>query len=331
MSFQFKPFKEDWLTHTDILNSYAKEIEYSMNLDSEFFSSLRFDSISLKQYRINAAKSAASNLGNNPVLCFSGGADSQAMIQAWEEAGLSFDVAILRFNDNLNQQDISTAVQFCETKKIEPVYIDLDVVKFLTRESIDFADQYKCTSPHFVTHYKMFDKLRELGYSGICCGGTAFAKGMNDWGPTPSAAQANYIEYVRQNQYPVIGNFLGHDPALCWSIALLTPEVDVAWNSPSFRSMEEINTVRYLAKVEGYRKHGFFIIQQENKFTGFELVKDYFAEKHNDGWSFEKLFRIPLQKKYGTASGILKLTTEQEEQLSIIYSKNFPSSNTASS
>ena len=297
-----------------------------MNLGDEFFRSLSFDSSTLRQYRIDAAIAASKTLGENPVLCFSGGIDSQAMLQCWKEAGLSFDVAILRFESDLNKQDMQTAREFCEANDINPVYIDLDVVRFLTRESADFSEQYKCTSPHFVTHYKMFDMLRELGYTGICCGGTAFAKGNDEWGPSPSAAQANYIEYSRQNQYPIIGNFLGYDPKLCWTIALLTPSADVVWNTPYPIPVNEINQTRYLSKIVGYRNHGFSIIPQKTKYTGFELVKDYFAEKYNDGWAFEKLFRLPYQKKYGAAAGTLKLTPDQESNLSLIYNKNFPSS-----
>lgn len=207
MSFQFEPFKNDWLYYGDLFDSYSQTLEYRTALDTEFFESLRFDQETLRQYRIDAALSSSKQLGANPVLCLSGGIDSQAMVQAWKEAGLKFDVAIGVFSDNLNIQDVDHARLFCKKHNITPIEVNIDVVSFLTRESVLFGEKYRCTSPHFNTHYKLFDMLREIGYTGICCGGTAFAKGKDNWGPVPSPAQMNYVEYVRLNDYPVVGNF----------------------------------------------------------------------------------------------------------------------------
>ena len=326
MSFQFEPFKDQWLTFTDILDPFAECVTYSIDLDLDFFASVILDSDTTLQYRINAAKASAIQLGSNPVLCLSGGVDSQAMIQCWKEAGLKFDVAIMEFENGLNQHDVSVALEYCIKHKINPIILKLNVIQFLTRECIDIGTQYKCTSPHFITHYKMFDMLRNLGYTGICCGGTAFARNHNEWGPVPSAAQSNYIEYSNQNQFPVVGNFLGYDPNLCWSIALLTPEHEVDWVTRQPRIVSETNAVRYAAKIIGYRSHGFDIIPQENKFTGFELIKNYFAEKFNDGWAFEKMFRMPLQKKFGTAFGVLNLTEQQTAIIDKLYYEGFGSS-----
>ena len=326
MSFQFEPFKDQWLTFTDILDPFAEHIEYTINLDEDFFSSLLFDTAALFNYRVQAAQSAAQQLGDNPVLCFSGGVDSQAMIQCWREAKLKFDIAILEFDNGLNTQDTEIAMIYCKEHNITPKIIKLNIVQFLTRDSIVFAEKYKCTSPHFLTHYKLFDILREMGYTGICCGGTALAKNHKEWGPVPSAAQANYIEYSKQHQFPVIGNFLGYDPALCWTIALLTPEHNIDWTSRRSRPVEDANLARYTAKVIGYKNHGLNIIPQENKYTGFELVKEYFAEKFNDGWAFEKMFRVPLQKKYGTAQGVLIMSESQTSTLSNIYGKHIRTS-----
>jgi len=326
VSFQFEPFKDQWLTFTDILDPFAECVTYSVDLDLDFFTSLTLDRDTTLQYRINAAKASATQLGTNPVLCLSGGVDSQAMIQCWKEAGLKFDVAIMEFENGLNQHDVSVALEYCTEHKINPTILKLNVIQFLTRECIDVGTQYKCTSPHFITHYKMFDMLRNLGYTGICCGGTAFARNHNEWGPVPSAAQSNYIEYSNQNQFPVIGNFLGYDPRLCWSIALLTPEHAVDWVTKQPRIVSETNAVRYAAKIVGYRKHGFDIIPQANKFTGFELIKDYFAEKFNDGWAFEKMFRMPLEKKFGTAFGVLNLSEQQTAIIDKLYYEGFGSS-----
>lgn len=321
MSFQFEPFKNNWLQYSDMFNT-AFPIPFTVNLSTDFFKQLKFDHDSLRSYRIEAARGAAKQLGERPVLCLSGGVDSQAMIQCWQEAGLSFDIAILTFANGLNRQDSDFAKELCYSRRLSFIEIVLDVVQFLVRESAEKADLYRCISPHMLTHYKMFDMLRDKGYTGICCGGGAFAFGKDQWGPAPSPAQMNYNEYARVHSFPAMGNFLGYDPDLCWSIALLTPPHIAAWHG------EEVlfaNSVRYTTKVQGYINHGFDIKPQDQKYTGFELVKEYFAVKYKDGWTFEKKFRFPLEKKFGVTTTKLILTSFQLDTLGEIYSQRFTS------
>lgn len=292
-----------------------------------FFEELKFDRSSLLEYRIAAAKDSAEKLGDNPVLCLSGGVDSQAMVQSWQEADLKFDVAILVFNDELNSHDVQHARMFCKLHNITPVEININVIQYLIREHFDQAEKYRCTSPHFSTHFKMFDILRDMGYTGICCGGQPLAKAKTEWGPALSAAQLNYLEYSKINQYPIMGNFLGYYPKLCWSIAILTPNDDFVWSATANDSLEDITKKRYTAKVKGYQNHGFDIIPQASKFTGFEKVKEYFAKQSNDGWAFEKKFRHPLEKKFGSApAGALKLPNNQLELLDRLHREHCTSS-----
>ena len=105
---------------------------------------------------------------------------------------------------------------------------------------------------------------------------------------------------------------------------MLTPPHTKVWHggASSADRIKEDNEARYQAKVLGYQKHGFDIIPQDQKYTGFELVKDYFAEKYNDGWAFEKKFRMPLEKRLGSAVGVLVLTNEQIDILDKLYSEN---------
>ena len=323
VSYLSEPFKDNWLTFTDITDKQSLGVDYTTHLSNSFFEELKFDTDSLKEYRIDTARAAAKSLGDNPVLCLSGGIDSQAMIQCWQEAEIKFDTAILIFNDDLNSHDVSHARMFCQKNNITPIEININIIQYLTRESFAQAEKYQCSSPHFSTHYKMFDILRDMGYTGICCGGQAFAKDRTVWGPCLSAAQMNYVEYMRLNQYPVMGNFLGFDPKLCWSIAILTPKNDFEWNSSITNSLETAIQQRYSSKVAGYINHGFDILPQSSKFTGFEKVKTYFSNQTGEGWTFEKRFRYPLEQKFCSAFGrTLHIPETQLEILSRLHSEH---------
>lgn len=321
MSFPFDPYYNNHLTYDSITNSLADRVNYTCHLDTKFFEDLKTDEVSLKQYRVNAALRAKQVLGDKIALAFSGGIDSQAMIQCFIEANISFDLFILVFADEMNSQDVEHARLFASKHNLILNEIEIDIISFLTRDSYQIGSEYKCSSPQFASHYIMYDKIREMGYTGICCGGTAFAKNSNGWGPTLSAAQSNFVEYSRIHSFPVLGNFLGYDPYLCWTIALQTP----AFTSPWKISLEPNHNyfgqqhLRYLAKVEGYQGAGFDIIPQKTKFNGFEKVKDYFAKLYKDGWAFEKKFRHPLEKKYGKAIGFLNLTEDQNAVLEKLH------------
>ena len=327
MSLQFKPFYNDWLDCTNIFNTEGP-IDLHVNLSNDFFKTLRFDKDSLTQYRIDAAVRCAETLGDNPALCLSGGIDSQAMVQAWTEAGLKFKVFTLVFNDNLNIQDVSHARRYCNVNNIELIEIPFNIIQFLTRENYDIGIKYKSPSPHFNTHYKMFDMLRSEGYSGVCAGGIIPFKNGDVWGTGLEYNTMNFIQYADISGYPAQGSFLSFSPELAWAIALQTPN-SVTYKpdfntDKSLKFIEDGNLLRYLDKITGFSKTGFNVIPQEQKYTGFELVRDYFEELTGDGWTFERRFRFPFNTtvpvKYGISK--LKFIDGQQEIIESIYNNN---------
>ena len=295
---QYKAFKNNWISVTEDYNSEGNRIA-KVNLAPAFFNKLSWDQDSLKSYRINAAKASKRQLGRQPVLCLSGGVDSQAMIQCWQEASLDFDIAIMVFNNNLNQHDVNHARLYCNTyaRDHRVIEVPINVLSFLNRESYETGIKYQCTSPQFATHFQFFDALRSLGYTGICAGGDApFRVGWHDWYYRIHLdTNGAFINYAMQNNFPVTGNFLGYDPELAWSLAFLTQEFEEATEPSGINQIYDLEKRRYVQKVNSYQAHGLNIIPQAQKYTGFELVKDYYGEKHKDGWTFEKKFRMPLQ------------------------------------
>ena len=328
MSSEFKLFYDDWLDYRKLFTTEG-DIDLPVNLSTEFFQNLKFDTDSLKQYRIDAATRCAETLGNNPALCFSGGVDSQAMLQAWREAKLKFKVFTLVFNDNLNIQDVAHARHYCSVNNIELIEIPFDVIKFLTRDNFNVGIKYKSRSPHFNVHYEMFDMLRDKGYTGVCAGGTIPFKNGDMWGTSFEYNPLNFIQYAQISGFAAQGSFLSFSPELCWTITLQTPD---SWpfrpeyfNDRSMEFINNINASRYIDKLEGFRKTGFDVIPQEKKYTGFELVRDYFEKLTGDGWTFEKRFRMPFAKVITVKYGITRLQFVNSNQSVVdsIYDNNF--------
>jgi hypothetical protein len=315
---QYNFFYDDWLDFEELFPDSSKftyrnlpsKVTLKINLGLEFFQNLKFDEASLKQYRIDAAMRCAETLGKKPALCFSGGVDSQALVQCFNEANIDIDIFTLEFKNNLNSHDIHDAKNYAEKNNIKINYVPLDVLNFLSRENLTYGEKYRSLSPHFNTHYKLCDILIKEGYTGFVFGGNAplLTENLTEWDANYSGNLLNYINYTRVSNVMCQGNFLGFDPYLAWSTALLTSSQEFHQSGMLLTDKERTlhEYIRYENRINGYKKAGFNIIPQSQKYTGFELVKKYLEEKTGDGWTFEKLYRFPLENNLGP-SNIVKL------------------------
>ena len=332
------PFYNDWLDVSGMAAGNGKD--HAVNLKPEFFEKLDpFNDKKLKQWRIEAATRCAESLGPFPALCFSGGIDSQAMLHCWAEADLEAHVIIFAFKDGLNKQDCEHAKQYCRKFDIPYREIEFDIVSFLTRDNANMTTKYGNISPHFNTHYRFVEILTHMGYTGVCFGGTAPDRNHGEYGVNISKIPYYWTTCTEKFDIAVQGSFLSFSPELAWAIALSTPDIkNLDHNNSNSTKLREFSkeeaavAEKYEAKLIGYRRIGFDLVPQPQKYTGFELVKDYFEEQTGDGWAFEKRFRYPLTRMDG---GIynkdqhmykIKLTESQQKALDSIYLKHFPSS-----
>ncbi len=292
---QFEYFYNNWL---DVSNLVNDDPNITVDLNKNFFESLCFDTDSLKTYRINAVHKLLPMLGSKPALCFSGGIDSQATWQCFNEAGIDIDVYTLIFKNELNKQDSDHAIFFADKNNIKLNIIEIDIMNFLSRENADYGKKYKSLSPHFNTHYKLCDILISKGYTGFVCGGGSplLSNNVSTWASNYNQNFLNYINYSEISGVLCQGNFLGFDPYLAWAISLQTPSFinELFGKELTQEDRHSLEYQRYLEKIQGYTRSGFNLIPQDKKYTGFELVKVELEKRYGDGWAFEKKFRYPL-------------------------------------
>lgn len=331
---QFKFFHDDWLDCSDLfLEQYRESNDLRVDLDLDFFENLSLEPEALRSYRIEAAELTAKSIGSKIALCMSGGVDSQCMVQSFKDANIDCDVYVLKFNDDLNKHDVDHALKYCADHKIPVNVIDINVLNFLSMFNYEYATRYKSISPHFNVHYKLFDILKDMGYDGVVAGGQTplFTTHNNTWGTNFTRSIMGYIRYSEISGFKCQGNFLGFNPKLTWGISLLTLPVYEYKNIVSSISIQKIREywedLRYLQKIRGYKRAGFDVMPQKHKYTGFELVKKYLEEKTGDGWTFERLYRHPLEQKFdkfGSGSVQLVFKSKQiENKILEIYTNNF--------
>jgi hypothetical protein len=320
---RFEYYHNNWLDVSNYVNFHA---ELNVNLDTEFFDSLRFDADSLKTYKIDAVNKLLPSLGSKPAICFSGGIDSQITWHCFNEANIDIDVYVLVFKDDLNIQDVSHAMKFADKHKFKINYIEIDVLNFLSRENAEYGKKYKSLSPHFNTHYKLCDILRSKGYTGFVCGGGTplLTENVSLWGNNYSQNFLNYINYSEISETFCQGNFLGFYPHLAWAVTLLTPSFinETYGKDLNLSERFELESQRYKEKIQGYTNSKFDVIPQKQKYTGFELIKDKLQSDYGDGWAFEKFYRYPLRAYAPDIRMIFKFDQSVVEKIKQLNLKN---------
>lgn len=315
-------FYDDWITSS--INGNA--MVWKLNLTPEEIGSI--DPHDIWKYSIDVVNTLLPNLGTKPAVCLSGGIDSQVMVDCFIRAGVAFDVVIMRFPDNLNWHDIKTAIEFCDTRKLSYTFIDVDVIQFLSRDLIAFADKYDVSSPQFATHFRMFEILQELGYTSAICGGNTLLNTVDGWFYPTTKEQSDWKSFSERSNFYVMGDFLSYYWKFSLAFSCHQEKSNLIDNTKinllsNVANHDNLVSDRYKVKVSGFMAAGFDVIAQVAKFTGFEEVKEKIKDfDSGDGWAFEKRFRFPLRLKNPTPNiNKFQVTSEQEMALNALYDK----------
>jgi hypothetical protein len=227
-------------------------------------------------------------------LLASGGIDSQAMIWSWLISKKEFSVISAKYNHDLNNHDLQTLTEFSQKYSINVQFIDFDLFKFLENELDSYANRYRCSSPQICAYMKIADTIQN---------GTVIFSG-NFLYPTGAPlinTTLGLFNYSKDSGRDAVPFFFLETPELAYSFIPVLKKINIH--------------DEYLEKTLTYQESGFPVIPQEQKYTGFELVKDYYdtnfshlvIDKHKLLYSankssrvFDILYRRPYEKKFNS-------------------------------
>jgi hypothetical protein len=230
---------------------------------------------------------------------FSGGIDSEVVLQSFLFAGIRVRAAITCFKNDLNRHDVRYAVKFCETHQISYCLLNIDVEKFFASgECLDFADRTKCVQPQLLHTMWAMDKVD--GYpilgSGECYlvkrlaqteGSIAPGADLDGWDMFEKERIAAWYRHLIARGREGCAGFFQYTPEIMLAF-LLDPTIsDLCRN----RLGGETDTMGVKPTV--YRK--YFLLEPRKKYHGFENVL------HLD----EEL-RPELERRFGAHNGIVK-------------------------
>lgn len=313
----FGTFDRNWLSPTlEPINNLVWR--FSTNAQLQLFT-VNESLTELKSRQLASIQRLSASLGDNIVVALSGGIDSQATCLLLQRAEVKFMAVIMCFPDDLNSHDVSSAVKFCETHGITYQLIDFDILTFLTRELREYVEKYDCPSPQLSAHCRFYEQLiADLTPSAIICGGNPPSLRDGKWEFVSNRSHSVWMAFARINKYPLIGNFLGYSLDIALPFMMVQPD------------MSSDLQQRYEAKVTGMHRLGLEVIPQKQKYTGFELVKEHFANMTGDGWAFEKFFRLPHHGKWPEYDSLLvlpdtltELLTKRHQAFSQLYENHY--------
>jgi hypothetical protein len=234
---------------------------------------------------INAVNYIVGNYPSPYTLMLSGGVDSQAMLYAWINSKHKFNTFSAVYNFRSNWHDIETINKFSSLYNTSIYFYAFDLLNFLEKEHDDYARKYFCGSPHVTACMKMADLVQEgtTIFSGNCIypNDTKFVT-MNVLG---------LLHYANLSGKSVVPYFLCETEEIAHSFKK-TKEIEI------LRQESKKEKDAYKFKVLYYHSNGFPVIPQEDKFTGFEKIKEYYDDDSRlprPITNIDRAWRLPRQ------------------------------------
>jgi len=252
---------------------------------------------------------------------YSGGIDSEIVAETCKRFDIPHRlhfIAMTHNNKIYNNVDYHNAIAY--SSEIEMHY--LDFVKFFdSGDYIEYATQYRTTSPQLACHLKI---AKDIG-SNVVFGGDAMSlvKIREESNPTFVPTSLGHLCY--DNLTAEIGG-IPNMASASYSLVIKFLEIQYrlaqqgylheSWNDQSVNFQKH----NYPWKCRIYREAGFNSSPKQDKMTGFETIKTYYSDKYNEVGTrrkFDELYRKPLHTiiQLPNAADMKTLVTDEIKKL----------------
>lgn len=247
-------------------------------------------------------------------LFFSGGIDSEVMVQAFMFAEVPFECIIFRLGKNFNQHDINFAVGFCEKYGIRYEIVDIDVIDFLRKkEHFNYCEAYQVKELAIMILMKGMDIINSKDYVYLM-GGEIYLVKKHDLGSFYNDEVDDYrytwkhfvrenndlslFKYAQKRNINLISEFFSYTPEIMYSY-LKDPWVTKLTN----------NEVRYkfsLLSSKPYVYSKYFLFEQRPKYHGYEEILELNYKVTDDLQCFGHDVENFIETEYSDLLEILK-------------------------
>ena len=206
-------------------------------------------------------------------LCYSGGLDSEYVLNVFLQLGMNIQPVIM--NTQYNHPETKYAFKLCNEKNIKPIIIDLDYDKFIeSGKFIELATKTKCSAYQYIANMWLTSQIDGTVITGDSDPHLFLNK--NKWYVDEIEPTYTQFNYFSQNSIEGTPFFLSYTAEQYLSF-LLDPTMQQLANNqiPG-------KTGSYSSKVHVYNNQNNFVLEQRTKLTGYELVENSPIFNHPD-------------------------------------------------
>lgn len=231
-----------------------------------------------------------------PVLCLSGGLDSEAMALAFMAANVPFTAATMNLDNGTNNYDIEVARDFCRRHNIALQEIHLPALDILqSGRQLEIAEAYRTLSPERAL-FVLF--LSQIKGDPVLAGEILRKESLN--GSVnffcPKDRDLCYWRYFQKSRRKGIPYFHYYTPELTFSFLAHT-----RMGKKEFSAVDWTGRPQefYQHKRQTYLEAGFPVEDtplRRQKWHGYEGLKIKFDQQHGSTQAYNAAFRMPLEE-----------------------------------
>lgn len=246
------------------LRSYGSGLDFKVEIDPPITKDASFHQMCLQ-----TAEEIYSQKQGKIFLMYSGGVDSEYILNIFLSLGIDIIPVIIKLNPNYNDHDVKYAFDFCQSKKLNPVVIDFDFEDFIeSGKIIDIAQEFKIAAYQLPATFHCLDKIN----------GTIV---MGSHGPPHLSLNQKTNAWVVDEIEPlhtVLKYFEKKKLYGCPYFLVNTPEQYLSFlQHPIMRNLAENkftgklgnNSIKWLV----YNEVSQFNLKMRKKFTGYENIE----------------------------------------------------------
>lgn len=245
------------VTYNNHLSSYIKNNEYRVKTGKCSNMPMSF-----KEEAIRAANLIKQQAADKDIwISFSGGIDSEFIINVFLDAGIDINIATVVMKDETNNYDLQYSRNFCNNKNLTLHEYKIDLEKFYKNDLLYYAENTRSISPQFPVHMWLWDQLD--GYIVAGHGDPIFKRKDSGWMFQVQEKEDSIYRYAEWRDRDMASGFFAYTPELLLSF-MLEKEVSNMFLAPKKANLRDIIQVKH--KV--YSK--YYDIKERDKKTGFE-------------------------------------------------------------
>lgn len=225
------------------------------------------DIIDFHTATLNAVEEIYSKKKGTLYLMYSGGVDSEYLLQILINLGIDVTPVIVKLTPRYNEHDVRYAFNFCESKKLSPVVIDIDFDDFVKKGKIlDIAFKSECGAYQLPSTFHAVSQLDGTVIMGSH-GPSHISKIDNDWFVDEMQCNHSVLTWFEKNNIYGFPFVLAYTAEQYYSFLRHPLMLLVAQNKFSGRKGSNFIKGEIYNDLSGYN------LEPRKKFTGYEHIE----------------------------------------------------------